>query len=282
MVHMNQEEDIKRLEIPRGLKTTLWEKPVKIMGRCVLIVADFHIPFHDPRAIETCILTAKKKHKNIDTVLFNGDFYDFYSISRFDKDPTLPRIKAELKMGKKIMDIFREQFNGCKFYYKIGNHEERLRSYLTNKAPELVDLKELQLEKVAGIEDMELIESLQFCTIGDLSVLHGHELAKGSINMVNPARTLFLKTIENSIQAHSHRVSMNTGKTLSQKVIKTYSMGCLCGLAPAYWVNNQWSHGYVVVERIGRKGFKVNNYRMEDKETPTMKPVKTGLKDVLS
>ncbi len=281
MIHTKEENDINKMNIPRGLKTTLWDRPIKIEGKCVLVVSDFHIPFQDSRAIETCIVTAKEKHKNIDTVLFNGDFYDFYSISRFHKDPTMPRIKAELKMGREIMDLFREQFKGCRFYFKIGNHEDRLRSYLLDKAPEIVDLKELQLDKVAGIEDMELIESLQFCRIGDLSVLHGHELQKGSINMVNPARTLFLKTIENSIQAHSHRVSMNTGKTLSQEIIKTYSMGCLCDLAPAYWVNNQWSHGYVVVERIGRKGFKVNNYRMEDKETPTRKPIKTGLKDVL-
>ncbi len=281
MIHTKKEEEIKRFNIPRGIKTTLWDRPIKIKGDCVLIVADLHIPFHDARAIETCIVTAKQKHKNIDTVIFNGDFYDFYSISRFLRTPTMPRIKAELKIGKEVMDLFRSEFKGCNFYFKTGNHEERFRTYLLERAPELVDLKELKMESVAGIDDMQLIEGLQYCKIGDLSVLHGHELAKGSINMVNPARTLFLKTIENSIQAHSHRVSMNTGKTLSQEIIKTYSMGCLCDLAPAYWVNNQWSHGYVVVERVGRRGFRVNNYRMEDRETPTRKLIKTGLKDVL-
>ena len=78
---------------------------------------------------------------------------------------------------------------------------------------------------------------------------------------VNPARGLFLKGYECAIESHYHRTSEHTEPTLLDKVITTWSLGCLCDLHPDYAPLNKWNHGFGLLY-IDDKGWKFVNKRI--------------------
>ena len=55
-----------------------------------LIINDIHSKFHDRRAVEVAVNHGAKR--GCDLVIINGDLFDFYQFSRFDKNN---RIRAE-------------------------------------------------------------------------------------------------------------------------------------------------------------------------------------------
>jgi hypothetical protein len=102
----------------------------------VLILPDLHAPFHDKTAWKLVLQAAKAFEW--DTIVSLGDFYDCYSVSRYVKDP---KIKAsfdeEIEKGRKLC---LEPLNRIPCRQKLivlGNHEERPRDYLKDKAPEI-------------------------------------------------------------------------------------------------------------------------------------------------
>ena len=85
--------------------------------------------------------------------------------------------------------------------------------------------------------------------VGNLDILHGHELGKGSIAPpVNPARGFFLKTMENTLAGHLHRASQHDERSSKGKLISCWSTGCLCGLWPDYAKINKWNHSAARVD----------------------------------
>jgi hypothetical protein len=98
--------------------------------------------------------------------------------------------------------------------------------------------------------------------LGQLPVLHGHELPRGMTNPVNFARGMFLRATNHLLCGHSHQVSQHTAVTLMDKLIVTFSTGCLCGLRPQYARVNQYAHGFATVEVYKSREFKVQNLRI--------------------
>lgn len=77
------------------------------------------------------------------TLVVMGDFADFYTVSAHSKDPRragqLPEEVASVHAGLDDLDAL-----GAKEkIYLGGNHEDRLRRYLQDKAPELFDVVDI-------------------------------------------------------------------------------------------------------------------------------------------
>ena len=110
-----------------------------------------------------------------------GDLCDFYSISRWTKNPADRNFSAELKACRQTLAWLREQFPDIPIILKCGNHEERWEHWLWQHAPEISDEPEmgyatwLHLDKYG----IELIKDQRIVKLGDLAVCHGHELPKG-------------------------------------------------------------------------------------------------------
>ena len=191
----------------------------------------------------------------------NGDTLDFYGLSRFEKDPRQRGFKYEIDCMRSFLKGLRNIFPNALIIFKVGNHENRYESYLRTKAPELLDVEEFQLSELLGFTPLRVkeIKDKQLAHIGDLKVLHYHELPLKS-GGVNPARAVFLKTGDSTIGGHYHRKSEHVERTLGNKLVKVYSTGCLCNLSPAYMPFNNWSHGFAYIE-VDKKG----QYRVENK-----------------
>jgi len=102
----------------------------------LVIVPDVHRPYHDRRAWNIFLRAAKAlKPKHLVII---GDFADFYSVSAHSKDPRragkLDEELADVNVGLDELDAL-----GAKNKIFVeGNHEDRLRRYIEDKAPELI------------------------------------------------------------------------------------------------------------------------------------------------
>ena len=228
----------------------------------ILLLNDLHIPFHDPFALDQAIRWGKQHEVN--TILLNGDVIDCYHLSRFIKDSRYPSIKTELKAAGELLDYLRHEFPEAVIYWKNGNHEERIESYLKIKAPELLDVLDWNLDTLLQFANrkIHLITEKRKIIAGKLTILHGHEFYSRQSGQVNPARTLFLKSYQSAIVGHQHITSEHTDKALDGEVITCWSVGCLCGLFPEYARLNRWNHGFARILLNDDGTYKVVNIRI--------------------
>lgn len=228
----------------------------------VLRMSDLHIPYHAKDAIEIAIRYGKDN--GADTILLSGDVFDFYAISRWEKDPRKRNLGAEIESGRRFLGYLRSEFPDADIIFKEGNHEERWESYLRSKAPELLGLEEFSWQGVYRLNDhgIDHVGDRRPIKLGKLMDIHGHEYRFNISNPVNPARGLFLRGKVHAICGHFHQSSQHSEKRLDNHVISTWSTGCLCDLHPDYAPINNWNHGFVFAE-IGQNGeFSVRNLRI--------------------
>jgi len=108
----------------------------------VLFIPDVHIPYHNKRAFNLMLKVATDFKPDITVVL--GDFGDFYSVSRFTKDPSRKNnLKWEIQEVNKELDKLDKLNSSLKIFVE-GNHEFRLNRYINEKVPELDGMLNVQ------------------------------------------------------------------------------------------------------------------------------------------
>ena len=222
-----------------------------------LVLADIHVPYHEPIAIEAAVEYGKQQ--GITGVLLNGDIQDCASVSHWPV--TRKRnFDKELVIFQQFLDWLCEELP-VPMVYKPGNHEYWLPRYYASKAPELIGVPLLAMESVLNLEarNIEFIEYKQIVNAGGLPILHGDELRFSS--PVNPARGLFLKTHSWAMCSHFHQTAENSSRDINGKLLTTWSTGCLCDLSPDYSPYSNWNWGFAIVD-VTKDGFVVNNKRI--------------------
>ena len=228
-----------------------------------LILSDIHIPFQDDAAL-ACALEWGVQN-NVTRIILNGDLLDMYGASRYEKETGRPTISEELEMTRAFLAYLRDLFPDIPIYYKLGNHCERMRTYLLRNAREMVDIDEISLERLLKLEEFN-IKSVgrEMIKIGKLAVLHGHELGESVFSPVNPARGMFLKAKTSVIFGHNHQISHHSESNLHGEQIGVWSIGCLCELTPQYRMYGftKWNHGFACVDVNEDGTFHVNNMKI--------------------
>jgi predicted phosphodiesterase len=224
------------------------------------ILSDIHVPFHSLEAL-TCAIKYLREQQ-IDCLYLNGDTFDFYSISRHEKEKDLRDFPREIEMARNFLQKLRDIFPTIPIYFKAGNHENRFQRYLFSQAEEFAGLHELQFDKFFRMDHLKIewIEDWQGMEMGDLLVCHGHEIMAGGMN---PSQTTFNKTFCNTLIGHVHRTTSTIKKNGFKKFIHSYSTGCLTHLSPKYYPFAQHNHGFALVE-ITDGLSKVTNIMIKD------------------
>jgi len=232
------------------------------------IIADVHLPFFHEKNYRAAI-NWLVEHE-CDALLINGDFMDCYNISYFIKDRRMRRIVEEFKMAREMLDELSSLFG--RIYYKLGNHEERMESYVFSQIPELIEFLNFEdCLKDRGMFNLseyriELIQDKRPIKFTDnLTIIHGHEYGRSFANPVGAARWLYLKAGANSMCSHLHASTEYSDRMINDKMVTCWSVGCLCDLHPKYRPLNKWQGGFARVSRLD-KHFKVTNLRVEDGE----------------
>ncbi len=231
-------------------------------GFKLAVLSDLHIPYHDDRAVRSAVAYCKRRRP--DVVLINGDFADFYSISRHQKDPKKRNFRQEVEAVQEALAWIRSQFKNARIVYKAGNHEERWQHWLWNAAPEICDFERMTLAQWLDADKygIEVVTDQRPIMAGRLPILHGHELGKGISAPVNPARGAFLRTLSTIMVGHSHRTSQHTEPDWHHIDTTCWSTGCLCDLSPQYAVVNKWNLGFAFVPVDESGGWHVENLRV--------------------
>jgi predicted phosphodiesterase len=243
-------------------KAEKWTPHVIRDPSSVLILSDIHVPFHDECAVNAAIeFGAKRKPK---TVLLNGDTCDFYTISRWIKDPRKRDMKAELAACRQMLEWIRDKFPASDVIFKKGNHEDRWDHWLWNHAPEIADCDEMLLETWLKFDELGIVmvEDERPVMAGKLPIFHGHELPKGLTSPVNMARGAFLRMLDVVLVGHGHRSSSHTEASWTHREITCWSTGCLCDMSPKYARINKWNHGFAFAEADKSGSFNVENLRL--------------------
>lgn len=238
-----------------------WE-PYKLEASRIGSLSDIHIPYHCEVALSSAVAECKKR--NADAILLNGDALDFYSISRWQKDPRKRNFKQEIESAKQFFEWLRHEFPKARIVFKVGNHEERWNAYLWNHAPEICDLPQVQLAEILELQNqgIELVDEERPVMCGKLPCFHGHELPKGLTNPVNMARGAFLRLCDTVLVGHGHRSSTHTEPNWEHNETTTWSQGCLCNMSPKHARINKWNHGFAFVEVASDGDFDLSNYRI--------------------
>lgn len=259
IAHLNELSDRSFIaEIPKqwGMK----REPYVLTPGLWLIAACLHIPYHEQKPIESMIKHAKEE--GVMGILFNGDFQDCYSVSKWFRERN--DINAEIEATIKFLEFFRYEFPDVKMVWKPGNHEYRLPMHYMRYDPSIAGslLGFAAMESVLDLDgkNIEYLDYLQIVMAGKLPILHGHEFKLGTT--VNPARGLFLKAKTWALCSHHHRTSQHSGRNLKGELLTTWSTGCLCDLSPDYMPYNDWNWGFAMVNIEKNGQFEVTNWRI--------------------
>ena len=230
----------------------------------ILVLSDIHFPYHNAKALRTAI--NRGIEEQADCIVLNGDILDFYGLSDFSKDPSKPKFREEIKLGKWFLNELRLAFPKAQIYYKIGNHEMRLERYLKVKAPEIFDSEEFRLEILLEFakHHVILIDKYTVIKAGNLNIIHGHEY-RGA-GGVYPAKYIYGKSKVNTLCGHYHRSSTYLDKNMDGAYHGGFSTGCLCELSPDYMPYNEWVHGFAIVTMKANGNFSVQNLTIDNGE----------------
>ena len=247
--------------MPKSMAETWNPHVMKVLGP-VGILSDVHVPYHSEIAVAAAVGFLRKQE--LTALLLNGDIADFYSISRYMKDPKQRDFKAELHAVRDFLAYLRHEFPDIPITYKLGNHEERWVHWLFQHAPEISDDHRMSLTAWLdlGTHDIELIEDQRPIMLGKLPVFHGHELPRGMAAPVNAARGVWMRLKGTGLVGHHHRSSNHTESDWKHRETAAWSVGCLCDLTPEYSRVNSWNHGCAVVNVHDDGAFDVHNYRI--------------------
>lgn len=188
--------------------------------RQVLVFPDTHRPYHDARAYDLALRVGDDLQggKGPDEILVLGDYGDFYSVSSHGKDSALERhLSREVDNVSAALRSLEQRWPHAKRTFIEGNHEDRLRRYLNDKAPELYGL--VSTEALLGLEPPRWTfvpyGPKQLVRVGDSHLYARHEPLTGG---VLPAHGTVLRAGCSVIYGHDHRsqqaqVTMANGDT---------------------------------------------------------------------
>lgn len=213
----------------------------------IIVFGDCHFPYQNNEGIYKAIEYGL--HKQVNTIILNGDMVDMYQFSRFTKDGRKPHVEYELEMYYEFLTNLRSTFQNALIVWKFGNHEDRWDTYLKNQAPLLYMVATDGLEDYLPLSELNIIvvKDKRRIVAGDLNILHGHEFG-GGVGNVNPARTMSLKAKANTLVNHFHRSSSHKEVDVNGNVSRYYSLGAMCARQEYMPYGNQdCSFGYIVV-----------------------------------
>jgi hypothetical protein len=252
-----------------------WKAPAKAQlnsskPRFVVIVADQHAPFHDPRLHE--LFCSWLKTNKPDEGVLAGDLIDAPDLSKHRLDPenTASIVECLQSAYDLLLDYVRSSPT-TKWKYLPGNHCARIRSYIIDHARELYGLKRaneklplFDLPYLLRLDELDIefvdphgnYEAAQIVLSNKLAIKHGSSAAKNAGSTAIKA----LEQHQHSIAiGHVHRQALvhRTKHDINGKpsTLVAAEIGCMCSIDkrndfdgrrfPAYIEKADWQNGWL-------------------------------------
>jgi len=226
------------------------------MAQKIVVLPDVHYPFHDRKVWHGALGFIRREKP--DAVGLIGDCYDFYDLSRFDKNPArlnnLPRDLGNPGepggFQREILAALAIAAPNAERWITAGNHEARLRKYLWHHAPAFSGFKTLTVPALYQTEHYGFTyhEEGTMVRLGKLRALHGHIVRKWS---GMSAKAHFERHGTSILHGHSHRMGAFFKRDV-KGIHGAWEIGCLCDLQPEYLPFPDWQQGWAVVT-VGKR-----------------------------
>ena len=220
----------------------------------VLSVSDIQYPYHDKKVWKAVLKFAKQLKPS--GVILNGDGFDFYDLSKFDKNPArLGNLQKEIKaFTQEVLAPLDSATMGAWKSYTEGNHEARVQKYLWHQAPELSGLSRLEVPALLHLDEYGFDYTKAPVKIGKhLIVLHGHLISK---HAGWSAKQHYDRYGTSLVIGHTHRIGTYMLRDWNGMHIAV-EQGCLCDLEPEYEQHPNWQQGFAVIHVFSDKTFSV-------------------------
>lgn len=168
----------------------------------MLFIPDTHVPFHDKKA--WALLLEAAAGWCPETIVIQGDFADFYTVSSHSKDPRRERsLQKEVNAVKEALREL-DALGAGEIIYVSGNHEDRLSRYLQEKAPELFET--VDIPSVLGLDHLETrttyVPYKEYYQLGPVYLTH--DVGTAGANAHRDALNAFQ---DNAVIGHTHRMA---------------------------------------------------------------------------
>jgi predicted phosphodiesterase len=253
------EEYLRPISKPAPKKLPVSYSPASID----IIASDFHWPKSN-KAAEAILLEAIKRLRP-ENVYLNGDLWDMFAQSKFDKEYRArfhwtPQDEADAGANflYKLEEIVQE-FDG-KVIGLYGNHDNRWWAYLNRTAPALIGMKDA--EKLLAFDKWWIPEwSRLKMTENDVTIMPDSLdpllLTHGEIVRANggaSANATGRKYFSSVAHGHTHRIGVSVIRVPErgerpESVIRSFELGCIADLEPPYARRPDWSNGFGILVR---------------------------------
>lgn len=217
----------------------------KINAQRAVFAGDFHVPYHDPLVVDL-FLDFLDWFKP-DVLFLNGDFVDFYQLSKFSQDPKrLPHLQQDLDIGQNILSRISEAAPDARKIYLAGNHEARLERYCWENAKALSSLRDLTVRGQLGLQKyhFEYRDYGEPFTWHGLMVEHGNRV---SVHSAYTCKVMLEYRGVSGISNHTHRLGSHY-RTNYNGTQAWWENGCMCLLEGFDFTHGlpNWQQGFSV------------------------------------
>lgn len=218
----------------------------------ILVDGDLHYPDHDPY-VEAAKIKFAQDWKP-EAWVGVGDTYDFYSISRYVKDPA--RLSTFLQHEFDSAQPYireRHRLTAGEDVYLMGNHEYRLHALICAN-PGLSGLRALEFRNLAELPARAtVLPYKKKYRIGPITFEHGDDIG-GKMGCKNPASWYHAnRGAKNVIFGHFHRFDIQD-RTLwdedgTPHMYTALAQGHGQDVSKAtYMTEHPWQHGFTAIE----------------------------------
>ncbi len=118
-------------------------------------VSDVHVPYQDDALVDSAVRFIRK-HKP-DRIVLNGDFSDFFTISRFNSGAErLDSLQEEIDQANEIRKRIRKAAPNAHIVECPGNHCIRITRYIAENARAITSLRALEPSKLFMHQELEI------------------------------------------------------------------------------------------------------------------------------
>lgn len=223
-----------------------------------LIGSDFHIPYHDRRAMDMWFRTLKMWKPDIIDIA--GDLDDMACVSRFNEGTADEVIGHLGTYSGEVKSFFREMREICpdsEIVFHGGNHEARVWKYISSKAPALTGL--VTPESLWGLDTLGVAyhqySDPPVHRYGDIFLHHGMYAPANAGSAVKKTMDNFHISI---VQGHTHRQAhiAQSYPLAMQQELRGYEIGHMADIdskGMSYDWQHDWQQGFAFA-RIDDRG----------------------------
>jgi hypothetical protein len=229
---------------------------VRRSGSWGIAFPDMHVPFHSGPAVDLASFVVERIAKLYQPSLGDpefvllGDYLDCLEVSKHRKDPELGvKFHTEIERGVEMRVRLESLAGWTAKTITLGNHENRLRNYITDNAPALEGI-------VPSIGDLLAMPANGWNVVpygdvykfGDLHITHDTDTA-GMYAHVRSAAKMGGSTLI----GHTHRVAMTCSGNYAHGPSTAVMVGWLGDPEYARYIKRpmraEWRHGFGIMYR---------------------------------